>query len=328
MKPENDRHPTEMLLDYLEDTLSGEENAQVAAHLEQCPECAQHLEEIKLITTGLRTHKEAFCPEPDVLLSYAHTGEDPESRVTDHLDQCPSCRDEIESYKEAGAHETISPRVREAFESLTAGRTADRPGDRLSGYLDRFRSLFNVPTMALGVAVAAVLVVVLVYPGDETAPMIGLSSVEWKSPRARPKSLFAQEQPCASMVIMLKGPRRPSKEIVDSLYRKLAPTREMSKKYQFRSPAEVKKVITENKIDPADREAIVRALHRDLGVAAALIITIAGKGDRFHIEHALVNPKTGTTQKRTDQADIAEGDLTASVAQPAVTLLMGKDSGS
>jgi anti-sigma factor RsiW len=328
MKPENDQHPTEMLLDYLEDALSSEDKAQVAAHLEQCQECAEHLEEIKIITTGLRTHKEAFCPEPEELLSYVRTGEDPESRVAEHLDQCQSCRDEVKSYKEASVDETMSPSVREAFESLAGGRTGNRRlADRLSEYIDRLKALFDVPTMALGAAVAAVLVLVVAYPGGDKSSMIALSSVEWKSTLARPKSLLHEEQPYAAIVIMLKGSRTLDKDTVNSLYISLSPTREMRKKYRFRSPAQVTKVMTENKIDPADREAILRSLHKELKVAEVLVITVTGKGDRFHIAYQLVNSKTGATQGSTDLADITEGDLKARFAGPTFALLEGKDRG-
>ncbi|MCX5873804.1 MAG: zf-HC2 domain-containing protein [Deltaproteobacteria bacterium] len=212
MKPPDkidlDDHPKDMLLAYLEGTLSGERSATVEAHINTCHECALDLDSLGKLAGLLKTEKEIFCPEPWDLLEFIETGQDPQGRLAKHIERCPLCCAEVVDYRETAIQKTlpseIKAELKKAFPKSAQSRSSNekkvlvRALDWLNSIfrfptLDWLNSIFRFPTIAIGTAVAAILAVILLYPHGTVPTFIGVSSENWKEivPQATPKSLFS-----------------------------------------------------------------------------------------------------------------------------------------
>jgi len=325
-------HPTDNLLSYLEDTLPPEDRAMVAQHLGTCEECSNELKVLDHMTRSLRNRKDAFCPEPWELQEYADRGRDPEGKLAGHLAKCRLCSEELQSFR-LGAEDgrapfTLRVAFRENFPEKHPEAADEGPKGLLSTISQWLSPIFRVPVMALGTAAAVVLVVVLMYPGGELEPVTGLSSVTWDQPQGRfyPKSglnLMGPEKhkSRATTVLIFKGLRDPiPQERVDGLYRSLKPGNDLARRLDFVSPSVLKEVLEEAGINAPKKKDLLQVLHKDLGVAAALIATIESRQDGFRVELELTDPATCQVAARKSEDKIAEPDLPEKLRAAAMAL--------
>jgi anti-sigma factor RsiW len=325
MKPTTPHHPSEFLLDYLEDALAPEERSGVEQHLRECAECAEELEEIRLLAEGLRTHKDrVFCPDAADLFRFTRSGEDPDGKISEHVEQCEACREDVSLYRKSDGEELASPTVREAFGKLAAARAESPPPRKglFKSILEHLSAPFGMPVAALGAAAAAVLLVILIYPRSGVEPMIGLSSVEWeRTPaKSKPKSLI--EPPRVAVVLAFSGLRSPlGQGTVDSLYRELRPTQLMRKRYEFSNPSRVRSLLSSKKIDTQDwhkgRAQLMRALHVDL----ILILRVELEKDRWGLKGELVDGKSGRVLGTEALPGVDEKDLSSQLKKAMIDLL-------
>ncbi len=332
MKPTTPHHPSELLLDYLEDALAPEERSDVEQHLRECAECAEELEEIRLLAEGLRTHKDrVFCPDAADLFRFTHGGEDPDGKLSEHLEQCEACREDVSLYRAADGEELASPAIREAFGKLAATR-AERPSPRkglFKSILEHLSAPFGIPVAALGAAAAAVLLVILIYPRTGVEPTIGLSSVEWaRTPaKSKPKSLI--ELPRVAVILAFSGLRSPlGQETVDFLYRELRPAPLMRERFEFSNPSTVRSVLISKTIDTKDwqkgRAQLSRALHADL----LLILKVELEKKRWGLKGELVDGRSGRVLSKEALPGVDERDLSSQLRKAMIDLLNRHTKGS
>lgn len=329
MNPSKAAHPRESMLDYLENRLSQDQKTAMEAHLMECQDCKDYLREIAVITSALRDHRrEVFCPDPMETLHYAQTGDGATGRISEHLETCGECSEEVKIHKRSHAGEVMSPRVHQAFQDLALGRAKEIPQRRtlLSILLDRFRTVRTVPVMALGAAAAVVILVILMFPGGGVEPMIGLSSVQWAPRAVMGRPLVDGTKPKIAVVIIFKGFSDPvSQETVDSLYRALDPTWSMKTQFDFLNPSRVKESLAGARIKTNDTAALLDRLRNDLQATQALLLTVNAIADSFTVEAELVDASTGKTLEKTREKEVRSADLTAKLKQAWVRLMSGDD---
>lgn len=101
----------------------GEADEATAAHLNECPVCAQRVAALRLFEARLRRQfYRLFCPPTETLLEYRQGWLNPDERrwISGHLAICPHCAHEL----------TLIERISETLEPLQKGpdsTTAIRP---------------------------------------------------------------------------------------------------------------------------------------------------------------------------------------------------------
>ncbi len=139
---------------------------EVEQHLDHCPDCSKKVQAIDEMLGSLSTYRDVFHPPLERLYEFAQTGEDPAGKFALHLNQCETCRQEVESFKACAAETEMSEEVRSIFRFHLSKTAPDRPGSE--GLFARFRecisSLFRIPVVQwAAVAAVAALLVIAVY---------------------------------------------------------------------------------------------------------------------------------------------------------------------
>lgn len=170
-----------------------------------------------------------------------------------------------------------------------------------------FGALFSFPVAAFATAALTLLVTVTVYQGGlepptgeistakndgSTAPVMSLSTSEWRSPalrlmapppRSYPKSVQPQ-LPGLAVAVYLKnfGKTVPS-EFVDGLYDAARPSATVFRKYTVHSPAGIHDAVTTGKIHASKGPDTAAEFGKALGVGDALFITVEKSGAHFNV---------------------------------------------
>jgi hypothetical protein len=323
MKPTVSHHPSELLLGYLEDTLAREEKSRVERHLEECAECAEELEEIRLLADGLRTHGDrVFCPDATDLSGFFRSGEDPRGEIAEHLERCEACREDLDILRASEREEFASPAVREAFKRLSEGRAEAAPAREpfLKSILKRLSVPFGPSVAAL--AAAAVLLVIMIYPGSEVEPMIGLSSVRWERtlPAGNAKTLI--ESPRVAVVLAFSDFRSPVRqETIDSLYRELKPTQAMKPRFEFINPAAVRSALSKRESDLRDPRKWMIRLSRALDADLVLILTVEREKGLRGLKGRIADGRSGRLLGSESLQGIEEKDLSSQLKKTMIDLL-------
>lgn len=310
-------HPDALLLPYVEKTLGPDDLTVLAAHLAECERCSSEVEALRRITTMLRDNKQVLCPEASEIYEVANRGEKARGLLSRHLEQCPQCRAELESYFEAEASEPMPrelwSKVRERLtDSAVEPRMVEEPSPDL---WERFNRWFRLP--ALGVAAAAAIVIVLlVFPRE------GAHLPTWEHV-PRPKVTMGIDRPRTALVILLKDFKKPlsGKQTYD-LYQALEPSIDVVEKYDMLAPATMSKVIGQGTVDAHDRRELLAGLRSDLNVSLAVLITVTPAAEGFSVESELVNVATGTPLAEKTAKAPREQDLAPVMRDAAWDLLL------
>lgn len=349
MKPPDkidlDDHPKDMLLAYLEGTLSGERSATVEAHINTCHECAGELNSLGNLLGILKTEKDVFCPEPWELYEFIESGYDPEGRLAGHLEKCPLCCAEVVDYRETAIQKTlpseIKAELKKAFPKSAQSRSSNEK-KVLVRALDWLNSIFRFPTLAIGTAVAAILAVILLYPHGTVPTFIGVSSENWKEivPQATPKSLFSgvtarkeiaksaprvghgaskpmlfeTPKPRLAPIIIFHGFKKPlPQSTIDSLYEGLKPTVELEKRIQFSTPAELKQFldkVADRHLSPTEA---LSEFYKESSIKFALIVNVKAEEDRFGLKSQLIDTHNGKILAESIESRLSDAELASSV---------------
>jgi len=121
----NDPDHSRLLLWHSAGSLGQDETRSVEAHLAGCATCREEIDPLRSVGESLRNRSASAIdphPEIDLLLAYegSTSSQDPRLRksIETHLDQCASCRDEIEALRRA--RRRFPPPVVESGEALRA----------------------------------------------------------------------------------------------------------------------------------------------------------------------------------------------------------------
>lgn len=351
-KTESDDHPKDMLLAYLEGTLSGERKTIVEAHINTCNQCAGELNSLGNLLGILKTEKEVFCPEPWELYEFIENGNDPEGRLAGHLEKCHLCCAEVAHYRETAIQKTLPTQIKAELKKVfpQSAKSNDATGKTFFVQaLNWLNSIFRFPTLAIGTAVAAILAVMLLYPHGTVPTFIGVSSENWQEaiPQATPKSLFSEvparkqmakpaplvghefakpmffevPKPKICSVIIFHGFEKPlHQSTVDSLYEGLKPTAELEQKFQFSTPGQLKQFldkIADRNLSPNDT---LNEFYKESAIKFALIANVKAEKDKFGLKTQVVDTLNGQILAEYTQSGLSGTELAARVNN-SLTLL-------
>jgi hypothetical protein len=200
-----DVHRTSATIAYVEDLLSPDDRSSFEEHLAGCTECSGDFQAVQMLVTRLKTHRGAFCPEPWELYQFYDTGEAPFRSISDHVEHCALCQEEVAALGKDCSETPLPTAVEQAFRRNVAStpqpeRDAEPAGvavhserDNASesrwrrsavGFVSRLSiglaSWARVPVLALGTA-AVVALVMLLLPRGEQEASIAFSTVNWEA---------------------------------------------------------------------------------------------------------------------------------------------------
>jgi len=346
MKPMNGQnsveHPGELLLAYVEGTVSDDDRSRVEKHMSSCADCRSEVLELERTIGALKRNKDLFCPELWELLDFLQHKEDPEGKIADHLTRCPLCRQELEELKqgceESAAPESIRNLFREQTKQVVQPETAEQGRSAIARLRELIASMLPRPMLAVASAAAVALLVIFLYPESEVRPIIGLSTIDWQQPDSSeveltPKSLrlmgpsrssavAEHPRPRVAVLLILSGFEPPCpQETIDSLYRSLCPSREIIKRVELIPPSQVKEVLSPLSARPTDPGLLAGNLFEKLSLSGVLHLRITA-GDRGHrIEGEMMNAATRESMGK-DEKDVAsDGDLPEALRDLAFALL-------
>jgi len=322
--PESNEHPKALLLPYVEDLLEREDRAMVEEHLQECDECAGEVASLGQMIDILRNNKETMCPESWDLHEFVETGRDPRGRIAAHLRQCPLCREELEALRTVPVEDAMPAQLLAGvMERLPASVPAEAK-TLISEFFERLASLFRSPAMGLAAVAVAATLAVMLYPRDAIRPVMGLSSVNWAETGGFvPKSdLFGPRKPRVAMILFFKGFEPPiPQDKIDGLYKALKPSVEMKERYEFLTPAAVKKAISDRNISSDEESTVALDLAGALEASRILVFTVTAAEDRYGIEGAAIDGKTGKTIGKTMERETRGNELARKLRESSIYLL-------
>jgi len=218
----------------------------------------------------------------------------------------------------------------EGKEALARKQAAEAPGlaERMvSAVQDWLSPLFRIPVAALATAAAAVLLFVIVFPrGGALEPMMGLSSEKWNGPALvlmAPKGVKPGEiaepkpvKPKLAIIVNFKDFKvAPSPEMVEATYRSLKPAHKVRRTYSVVNPVELKEAAERGDINTKDLASTLDGLGKNLGVAKAVVVTVAARKDLFDVESEIKDLESGDVVKIKTEKGVTKEDLPKAVKE-------------
>jgi len=194
---------------------------------------------------------------------------------------------------------------------------AIRAGSR---FRDRIFKRLVFPTLGIGAAAAAVLTVFLLMPGEIPQSLIAPSAVSWeKAPN--PKAFDASRYRTA-VVIALKGfPTRWPQSRIDSLYQSLAPTMELSQRFDILPPERVAKTILKGRKELRTKQDMVALLQKKLDVKRVAVVVVSPAQDQMKIQGEFIDTQGCISLNRTREQLVAKKDLDSRIKQMVAELM-------
>lgn len=321
--PNENEHPDELFLSYLDDELGPVERARLEEHVSSCDQCRAALDGLRETVATLRENTEAFCADTWELYEYVHYGHDPDGIISQHLNHCPSCRQSCESLRvEAPSEQSASWRMEKARDALPPVREASmRWGDRLQMFLARLYTGIRVPALAGGAVAAAVLALMVMYPWSVPPYYVAFSKVDWKEV-PRPKVAPISSKRAAAVIVWEDFDSRPSQKEIDSFYRALAPTMEVYEHTSIVSPNALNRAAGWGRRSPGDRESLLRWLRAELDIQTPVLITISPGPQGRNVQIELVDTASGVVLARKTQEGQNEAELLPRVREAAMELFL------
>jgi hypothetical protein len=321
--PPNSEHLTDLLLPYVDGSLSPVQRQMVEEHLKGCPECSSEANEIRETVTLLGHHKEAFCPEPWELYEFVKYGHDANGMIRSHLDRCSTCleisRDIVPGTSAEQMPRHVSVRLKERLRAVYRTKRDDVLSTE--SLLDRLYRRFRFPAVAMGVAAAAVLAMVLLHSPDMPQSVIALSGVTWER-APKPKAIQATAG-SAAIALVLKDFDPPlPREKIDALYQALAPSMDVYERFHVVPPATVKDAVDSRDKRITDTMQLVERLGKKLHLAAALVVTVTARPKGATVELELVDTASGQIKARKTEDNIPEADLERKLRDSALSMLL------
>lgn len=329
MKHSNNEMSEERMRDlqllYLEDMLDPGQKKEFEEHLRTCDDCSRQLEELTQWVNTLKNNKEAFCPELWEVYEQVRGREDSARVIHAHLDQCPSCREDANALK-AGTGEKVMPaELWDSFKAQFPEPVAAKPEGLvtqwLSGFMEQLSALFRPPLIAAGAVAAAILVVLILYPGGVAPPVVGLSSVTWKEvdlrsrvmgtpPPVEQRGTVPLDRERVAILIFFRDFKKPfTQERIDSLYWAVKPTESITDRFDVLPPARIKETLSEKTAEADTRQKLLERLHEKLGVAQVVALTVAPSANGFGIQSERLDARTGEVLRKGISKDASVEDL-------------------
>ena len=328
-------HVDDLRLPYLEGLLSPEERSNFEDHLRKCTVCTSKLEEMSRWTSVFKDNAREMCPDGWQLFDYVRSGKDTLGIMSSHLETCPSCLADAESFKAYTAKQGVPSDLWKKMQALPGTPLVDRAAGRSYQWvletLDRLMELFRPAVLAPVAVAAAVLIIVFLYPARPAPRMVALSSVNW-GPEPSALNLMGKDLPTSlptgaqkerlGMVILLSNFKHlPDQNRIDSFYRALEPSKDIRDRYDVVSPEELRRVAGEDLMMAADDKALVEGIRSTSKISKALVIEIVPSRERYGIVARLIDTATGGVTGKSDSWNLTEAELTSAMEDATQALL-------
>ncbi|MFH1117697.1 MAG: zf-HC2 domain-containing protein [Pseudomonadota bacterium] len=316
-------HPDELLLDFLENRLRGNDHTMVEEHLESCERCKREVRELDYVMGTLKElGEEVFCPEPWQLFDFAETGADPDGRISRHLASCCECAECVRAFRSTAGNEEVPSGLHRAVKKRFAG---ERSRNFLQLLKDRTASSFRPYALGLAAAAAVALIVVLICPGTGTQPRMGLSSVSWDHgyPGVISKGLSRDDRkPLVAVILLFEGPESSMRLYrPDDLYEALKPSPELRRRFDFVSPHRVKEALESRTGAAFDKRSVLDRLDGDLGVSGVVLLTVKPEGGLTALEGEILDVGSGKSRGRKEVRGFEGRDLPSELIHTALSLM-------
>lgn len=262
----NRKDLAEILILALPSSKMPEKAAEILAHAQECPHCKKELDMYANLQTVIREHRDELapvvsdCPDADALVRFASSVE-PDPVVQDHVAHCCDCQEQVEILRKV---------MREPAEvsSLPDGPTEDelrflrgkvvetygtsqRHHEEKPTFLERFFSqifgALHVPSLALGAAVAALLLI-CVWPRGmpEQSFRLALSDMKWPAAEESMSKSDHWLEPVPESVkqvglVILDGrDKHFAQKEIDAMYEGLSLQDVLGPSYAVMSPSDLK----------------------------------------------------------------------------------------
>jgi anti-sigma factor RsiW len=296
----NRKDLAEILILALPSSKTPEKAAEIREHVRECPECQKELEMYESMQTLFREHRHELagavsdCPDTDTLVRFAMS-DMTDSAIEAHVACCPCCREQVEtiravmSEREDTATIPHEPSARElSFLRQKVSERYREPQPERPGLLQRFFSgiiaALHVPSLALGAAVAALLLVCLWPAGVPIQSYrVALSDVQWPAPtESVSKSDHWIEavpgQVKSVALVILAGPDESlSGKDIDGLYQSLALQDVLGPGYKVISPADLKAALAGLPGSVREVSALWAQVHSKTGADYLIVAQIQGR---------------------------------------------------
>lgn len=273
--------------------------------------------------TNLRTHKDAFCPDPWELHEFAFYGEDADAAISKHVAVCPTCRETVQTWKSETSKEHLPQQLwSRVNKSLSEdGAREIRMKERPIGFLERLRAMFDVPGWAIGAVTVVVLLAVFLYPRETPPSVIALSSVTWEN-APKPKVLQPTSKRAAIIIVLKDFRPQPARTKIDALYDAVTPTMDVYERYYVAPPATISEAVRKGLVDPSDRTKMLRGLKDHLDLNKVVVITAVSEPEGIAFEADLIDTTTGKALGKETGSKLAEADLGPKIRRAALNLLL------
>jgi hypothetical protein len=175
--------------------------------------------------------------------------------------------------------------------------------------------------------VAAVLLVVVLYPRDIPQSLVALSPVTWEgTPRPKPFDLSRKR---VGFLLAFKEFDHPvSQERIDALYESLAPTMDLHERFSVVSPGELKDILQRRWGKLSDTRDLVDRLRGPSGVSAVISVTVEEVPGGADVVTELIDTAGGNIVARKTERRLSDADLPHRIRQSAFALLLELDRAS
>jgi anti-sigma factor RsiW len=249
-----------------------DEVAELQEHLKECPSCQEEMTALKRMETFLIHNKDLVaeslspCPSIEKLSAFA-AGEMRENSLEYHTQLCKECREHVALIRELlqeqipTRHKSASKQEKQRFcKAALQAYPENKPRQgAIRTIFDKLNDLFYIPSLALGAAVAALLMIVIVPKAPHEMQLVpALSNVVWEKPSLPAKGdLAPKTSPLAkkkiALILLFRGPEQAMPENADQIYSKLDIAKRLGATYDFLSPNDIStalggRLISENLI--------------------------------------------------------------------------------
>lgn len=317
----------EQLVPYVKGSLAREEQVVVERHLSNCANCSRELEEAKKMIRLLSDYEEAFCPGPQEIFDVVNYGEDPTGSISRHLERCSRCRAAAEASKFLPKEITMPEHLWSRIQGKLLEEAPVRPSLETEGWFSRVRgwlsSVPRLPVMAMATAAAVGALVMILYPEPT---MIGLSSVTWGDPGEEMVFKSGRTTPDSehlAHVVTFKGFKEPlPQKRIDQLYRALKPSRELRKRLDFVTPAQVRTAL-KGKREFGSTSEMLADLRNKLGITKVVVSTVTQEGGSLKVASELIDTKNGEALSQSLELEAPKAELPSKLRETAYSVLEG-----
>ncbi len=319
-------HVEAELFSYLHGELSPETRKRIDEHLRDCPSCRTELREIRNLEAALGKNRNAFCPNSSELYEYAKFQRDPNGTIEPHLRLCEMCRSELAEYAQLPQTE---PLPKELWQKIKAGleprsaENADIYSDQIEkvSFLQRIFGSLKLPA-AVTAAVAAALLVFILYPSQVPDSFVGLTASPWEQIPKSKTVIDTVKQRVAFIIMFKEFKKSVPQSIIDLSYKAVTPDIEIVDQYDVIDPSVVSRTLRKSVAKSPHPDNVLEIFQRDLGATLAVVMNVSPSARGFDINGSLIDTSLRKELKAVARMNVDQDQLGKALRELSFSLLL------